>query len=116
MEDKKEKLPSTRIQWDIRIFRKVNLNHWKYWIFDVEIFTYLVKKKHSIYGPYYQDKNNNYKINKNKAVKEINNFNNQILHDKNWGNVNSPYKVGRTNFSNSIKKSDGINMRTRRKI
>ena len=85
-------------------------------VLNENLFKRSVKKKHSIYGPYYQDKNNNYKINKNKAVKEINNFNNQILHDKNWGNVNSPYKVGRTNFSNSIKKSDGINMRTRRKI
>ncbi len=27
MEDKKEKLPSTRIQWDIRIFRKVDSNY-----------------------------------------------------------------------------------------
>ena len=44
MEDKKEKLPSTRIQWDIRIFRKVDSNHWKYRIFNIEIFTFFYKK------------------------------------------------------------------------
>ena len=85
-------------------------------VLNENLFKRSVKKKHSIYGPYYQDKNNSYKINKEKAGKEINNFNNQILQNKNWGNVNGSYKVGRTNFSNSIKKSDGINMRTRRKI
>ena len=85
-------------------------------VLNENLFKRSVKKKHSIYGPYYQDKNYNYKINKEKAGKEINNFNNQILQNKNWGNVNGSYKVGRTNFSNSIKKSDGINMRTRRKI
>ena len=30
MEDKKEKPASTRIQWDIRIFRKIESNYWKY--------------------------------------------------------------------------------------
>ena len=85
-------------------------------VLNENLFKRSVKKKHSIYGPYYQDKNYSYKINKEKAGKEINNFNNQILQNKNWGNVNGSYKVGRTNFSNSIKKSDGINMRTRRKI
>ena len=85
-------------------------------VLNENLFKRSVKKKHSIYGPYYQDKTNNYKINKDKAGKEINYFNNQILQNKNWGSVNGSYKIGRTNFSNSIKKSDSINMRTRRKI
>ena len=44
---------STNINWDIRIFRKVDSNHWKYWIFDVEIFTFFYKrrlKEVKIYG------------------------------------------------------------------
>ena len=101
------------INYNIRNINNDNNGHK---VLNENLFKRSVKKKHSIYGPYYQDKNNSYKINKEKAGKEINNFNNQILQNKNWGNVNGSYKVGRTNFSNSIKKSDGINMRTRRKI
>jgi len=43
MEDKKEKLPSTRIQCDTGILGKIHSNHWKYWFFDIEIFTFLIK-------------------------------------------------------------------------
>ena len=85
-------------------------------VLNENLFKRSIKKKHSIYGPYYQDNNSNYKINKNKDIKEINYFNNQIMQNKNWGNENSSYKVGRTNFSNSIKRKEGINMRTRKKI
>ena len=49
----KEKLPSTRIQWDIRIFWKARSNHWKYWIFNIKIFTFFYKrrlKEVKIYG------------------------------------------------------------------
>ena len=35
----------TNINWDIRIFRKVNSNHWKYWIFDIEILHVFIKNK-----------------------------------------------------------------------
>ena len=85
-------------------------------VLNENLFKRNIKKKHSIYGPYYQDNNSNYKINKNKDIKEINYFNNQIMQNKNWGNENNSYKVGRTNFSNSIKRKEGINMRTRKKI
>lgn len=34
----------TNINWDIRIFRKADSNHWKYWIFNIEIFTFFNKK------------------------------------------------------------------------
>lgn len=86
-------------------------------ILNENLFKRNTKKKHSIYGAYYSDKNINYKINKQNPGKDINYFNNQIMQNKNWGNTNNnSYKVGRTNFSNSIKKSDGINMRTRKKI
>ena len=43
MEDKNQKLPSTNINWEICIFRKVDSNHWKYWNFYIEIFTFLIK-------------------------------------------------------------------------
>ena len=33
---------SAHINWDIRIFRKIGSKYWKYWIFNVEIFTYLI--------------------------------------------------------------------------
>ena len=85
-------------------------------VLNENLFKRSVKKKHSIYREYYSDKNVNYKINKEKTGKDINNFNNQILQNKNWGNVNDSYKVDPTNFINSIKKSDGMNMRTRKKI
>ena len=85
-------------------------------VLNENLFKRSVKKKHSIYREYYSDKNVNYKINKDKNSKDINYFNNQIMQNKNWGNVNDTYKVGRTNFSNSIKKSDGMNMRTRKKL
>ena len=40
MEDKKEKLPSTNINCEKPIYINIDLNHWKYWIFYVEIFTF----------------------------------------------------------------------------
>ena len=40
MEDKNQKLPSTRIQCDTGILGKLHSNLWKYWIFNAEIFTY----------------------------------------------------------------------------
>ncbi len=43
MEDKKEKLPSININCDTGNLGKLHLNHWKYWIFNIEIFTYLIK-------------------------------------------------------------------------
>ena len=43
MEDKKEKLPSTRIQCEKPIYINIATNTWKYWIFDTEIFTYFIK-------------------------------------------------------------------------
>ena len=42
--NKEEKVfDNVRIQWDIRIFRKVSSNHWKYWFFDIEIFTFFIE-------------------------------------------------------------------------
>ena len=41
MEDKKEKLPSTRIQCDTGILGKTHANHWKDSLFYFEIFTFL---------------------------------------------------------------------------
>ena len=41
MEDKKEKLQSTNINCEKPIYRNYHSNHWKYWIFDSKIFTYL---------------------------------------------------------------------------
>ena len=85
-------------------------------VLNENLFKRSVKKKHSIYGTHYSGKNLKYKINKNTDEKEINSFNNQIMQNKNWGNVNNSYKVGRANYINSIKKSDVMNMRTRKKI
>jgi len=45
MEDKKEKLPSTRIQCDTGILWKMHSNYWRYWKNDIEIFTYFYKLK-----------------------------------------------------------------------
>ena len=39
-EDKKEKSPSSNINCDTGILEKLYSNLWKYWIFNVEIFTY----------------------------------------------------------------------------
>ena len=39
MEDKNQKLPSTNINCDTGILGKPHSNPWKYWIFDIEIFT-----------------------------------------------------------------------------
>ena len=36
----------TNINCDKGILWKIHLNHWKYWIFDVEIFTCLIKKEY----------------------------------------------------------------------
>ena len=41
MKDKKEKPTSTRIQCEKPIYININLNHWKYRIFNNEIFTFL---------------------------------------------------------------------------
>ena len=81
-------------------------------ILNENLFKRNYKRKHSLYGNnYYSDKNL-----KNKF--EINYFNNQILQNKNWGNDNDINKnrSGRRSFTNTIQKSDGINMRTRKKI
>ena len=43
MEDKKEKLPSTRIQCEKPIYININSNHWKYRFFNIEIFTCFYK-------------------------------------------------------------------------
>ena len=43
MEDKKEKLPTTRIQCEKPIYINIDSNHWKYWLFDVGVFTYFDK-------------------------------------------------------------------------
>ena len=85
-------------------------------ILNENLFKRSIKKKHSIYAVYNSDKNVNYKIKKEKTGKEINLYNNQILQNKNWGNTIDSYKIGRAQFSNSIKKSDGMNLRTRKKI
>ena len=37
------------VNWDIRIFRKVDSNHWKYWIFNIEIFTFLKENVNMYY-------------------------------------------------------------------
>ena len=81
-------------------------------ILNENLFKRNYKRKHSLYGNnYYSDKNL-----KNKF--EINYFNNQILQNKNWGNDNdiNKYRSGRRSFTNTIQKSDGINMRTRKKM
>ena len=50
MEDKKEKLPGTNINCEKPIYRNFHSNHWKYSIFDIEIFTFLIKKYYNMYG------------------------------------------------------------------
>ena len=45
MEDKKEKLPSTNINCEKPIYINIHSNCWKYSFFNVEIFTYFIKKK-----------------------------------------------------------------------
>ena len=69
------------------------------------------KRKHSLYGKYSSDKTI-------KTNKDINFFNNQILQNKNWGNNNdiNIYRSDRRSLTNNIKKSEFINMRTRKKI
>ena len=69
------------------------------------------KKKHSLYGKYSSDKTI-------KTNKDINFFNNQILQNKNWGNDNdiNKYRSDRRSLTNNIRKSEFINMRTRKKI
>ena len=80
-------------------------------IINENLFKKNYKKRHSLYGNYYSDKNVKTNI-------EMNYFNNQILQNKNWGNDNdiNKYRIGRKSFTNSMKKSEGINMRTRKKI
>ena len=41
--EKQEKFPSVGINCDTRILGKPYSNLWKYWFFDVEIFTYFKK-------------------------------------------------------------------------
>ena len=69
------------------------------------------KRKHSLYGKYSSDKTI-------KTNKDINFFNNQILQNKNWGNDNdiNKYRTDRRSLTNNIRKSEFINMRTRKKI
>ena len=69
------------------------------------------KRKHSLYGKYSSDKTI-------KTNKDINFFNNQILQNKNWGNDNdiNKYRADRRSLTNNIRKSEFINMRTRKKI
>ena len=69
------------------------------------------KRKHSLYGKYSSDKTI-------KTNKDINFFNNQILQNKNWGNDNdiNKYRSDRRSLTNNIRKSEFINMRTRKKI
>lgn len=69
------------------------------------------KRKHSLYGKYSSDKTI-------KTNKDINFFNNQILQNKNWGNDNdiNKYSSDRRSLTNNIRKSEFINMRTRKKI
>ena len=80
-------------------------------IINENLFKRNYKKKHSIYGKYYSDKNV-------KGNLEMNYFNNNILQNKNWGNDNdfNKYRMGRKSFTNSMKRNEGINMRTRKKI
>ena len=80
-------------------------------IINENLFKRDYKKRHSLYGKYNSDKNVKTNI-------EMNYFNNQILQNKNWGNDNdiNKYRIGRKSFTNSMKKSEGINMRTRKKI
>ena len=44
MEDKKEKLQSTNINCEKPIYRNYHSNHWKYWIFNIEIFTFFISR------------------------------------------------------------------------
>ena len=69
------------------------------------------KRKHSLYGKYSSDKTI-------KTNKDINFFNNQILQNKNLGNDNdiNKYRADRRSLTNNIRKSEFINMRTRKKI
>ena len=69
------------------------------------------KRKHSLYGKYSSDKTI-------KTNKDINFFNNQILQNKNLGNDNdiNKYRSDRRSLTNNIRKSEFINMRTRKKI
>ena len=46
MEDKKEKLPSTRIQCEKPIYINIDSSHWKYSLFNIEIFTFSYKRKY----------------------------------------------------------------------
>lgn len=116
--DEKNIMPEINNNYNLRIINQNNINSDNNGnkVLNENLFKRSTKKKRSIYGQYYSDKGINNKINKEKAVRDINYFNNQIMQNKNWGNVNSSYKIGRTNFSSSIKKSDGMNMRTRKKI
>ena len=85
-------------------------------VLNENLFKRNTKKNHSVYGKYYSDKGLNYKINKEKTGKDINYFNNQIMQNKHWGSINNSSQIGRINFNNSIKKGEGINMRTRKKL
>lgn len=69
-------------------------------------------KRHSVYS----DKN--LKFNVNMKNKEMNYFNNQIMQSKNWGNDNEGniYRNNRKSFTFSMKKSEGNNLRIRKKI
>ena len=40
----------TNINCEKPIYINIDSNHWKYWIFDDEIFTFLIKKYYNMYG------------------------------------------------------------------
>ena len=79
-------------------------------IINENLFKKSYKRKRSLYGKYSSDKN--IKINK-----DINYFNNQILQNKNWGNDNdiNKYRADRRSLTNTIKKTELNNLRTRKK-
>ena len=80
-------------------------------ILNENLFKRSITKKHSIYGSYHSDKH----VNKEKPGNYLNNFNNQIIQDKNWGSMNNAYQISRSNIHNS-RSREGKNMRTRKNI
>ena len=74
---------------------KINVDNNGNKVLNENLFKRSVKKKISIYRGYYSDKKVNYKMDKEKDGKDINYFNNQIMQNKNWGNVSESYNVGK---------------------
>ena len=107
--DSEEKIPEHKMYYDI----KENYSDNNRKVLNENLFKRNdYKKKHSIYAKNYinNDKNKN-----GFQGNDVNNFNNQIMRNKDWGNVNSSNNVGKINFNNSIKNREGPNMRTRKK-